>query len=131
MEARTPMDPGRVRGAGWAFFVAVLFLILGTFNAIDGIVALAEDDNFVSDELFFGDLAMWGVFLLIIGGLQLLAAFRLFDGKGQLLAIGLLSLNLVVQLFFVGVYPVWSIIIMVINAMAIYGLTVYGEQFEP
>jgi hypothetical protein len=129
MEARTPMEPG-VRGAGWALFVAILFLILGTFNVIDGIVALAEDDNFVADELFFGDLAMWGVFLLIVGGLQLLAGFRLFDGKGQMLAIGLLCLGLIVQLFFVGVYPVWSIIIMVITGMAIYGLTVYGENFE-
>jgi multidrug transporter EmrE-like cation transporter len=27
-------------------------------------------------------------------------------------------------------YPVWSIIVMVINGMAIYGLTVYGEPFD-
>ena len=117
-------------GAGYVLFAATLFLILGTFNVIDGIVALAEDDNFVADELFFGDLTLWGVILLVIGGLQLLASFRLFDGRGQMLAIFLVSANMVAQLFFVGVYPIWSIIILVIDGILIYGLTVYGDAFE-
>jgi hypothetical protein len=50
-------------------------------------------------------------------------------GRGQILGIFLLTLNLVAQLFFLPVYPFWSIIVMVIDGFAIYGLTVYGEHF--
>ena len=111
-------------------FAAVLFLMLGTFNVIEGIVALAEDDNFVADELFFGDLTLWGVILLILGAVQLIAAFRLFGGKGQVIALTLLLLGVIAQFFFVPAYPLWSIIILVVNLVLIYGLTVYGDAFE-
>jgi hypothetical protein len=47
-----------------------------------------------------------------------------------ILGIFLLALNLVARLFFLPVYPFWSIIVMVIDGLAIYGLTVYGEHFE-
>jgi hypothetical protein len=46
-----------------------------------------------------------------------------------MLGIFLLSLNLIAQLLFLPAYPVWSIIVMVIDGMAIYGLTVYGDSF--
>jgi hypothetical protein len=118
-------------GAGWVVFAATLFMILGVFNVIDGIVALAEDDNFVADELFFGDLAFWGVVMLIIGLLQLLTAYLLYVGNamGAVLGIFLASLSLIAQLFFLPAYPIWSIIIMVVDLLVIYGLTVYGDAF--
>lgn len=118
-------------GAGWVVFAATLFMILGVFNVIDGIVALAEDDNFVADELFFGDLAFWGVVMLLIGLLQLLTAYLLYVGNamGAVLGIFLASLSLIAQLFFLPAFPIWSIIIMVVDLLVIYGLTVYGDAF--
>jgi hypothetical protein len=128
-----PEARGRpARGAGWVAFAATLFLILGVFNVIDGIVALAEDDNFVADELFFGDLAFWGVVMLLIGLVQLLTAYLLFAGSaiGVILGIFMASLNLVAQLFFLPAFPIWSIIIMTVDVLVIYGLTVYAEEFD-
>jgi hypothetical protein len=118
-------------GAGWVVFAATLFMILGVFNVIDGIVALVEDDNFVADELFFGDLAFWGVVMLLLGLLQLLTAYLLYVGNpaGAVLGIFLASLSLIAQLFFLPAYPIWSIIIMTIDLLVIYGLTVYGDAF--
>ncbi len=126
MEARTTRP---VPGGGWVMFAAVLFLVLGVFNVIDGIVALAKDSHFV-DNLFFADLVFWGIVMLLIGLVQLYASMQLFSGRGVALGIFLLGLNLVAQLLFLPAYPVWSIIIMVIDVMAIYGLTVYAEHFE-
>jgi hypothetical protein len=126
MEAKSSPAPP---GAGWVMFAATLFLVLGIFNVIDGIVAISKDGHFVGDNLFVGDLTLWGVILMAIGVLQLLASFQLYSGRGQLLGISLLVLNLIAQLFFLPAYPFWSVIVMVIDGMAIYGLTVYGEQF--
>lgn len=127
MEASTQQPP---KGAGYIMFAGTLFLVLGVFNVIDGIVALAKDDNFSDNDLFFGDLALWGVIMLIVGVLQLVAGGRLFQGRGQLLALTLLMLNAVAQFFFLPAFPVWSIIILVVDFVLIYGITVYGEHFE-
>jgi len=124
------MQAPRVPGAGWVAFSATLFLVLGIFNIIDGLVAISKDSHFAGDNLFFGDLTLWGVILLIIGFVQLIASYMLYGGRGQLIGIFLLVLNLVAQLFFLPAYPIWSILVMVICGMAIYGLTVYGENFS-
>ena len=72
-------------------FAAVIFLVLGIFNIVDGIAALANDDYFHVDELLFGDLSMWGTIFLVVGVVQLLTGFLIFRGSffGSLLGIAL------------------------------------------
>src|SRR5918995_2881238 len=74
-----PMNsPSRSRGvqdSGWAVFAGVLFLLAGIFHVMWGIAAFASDDTFIADELLFGDLSLWGVFYLLVGALQLAAAW--------------------------------------------------------
>ena len=69
--------------------------------------------------------------MLIIGSVQLLTAMLIMAGKsaGQILGVILACISLVSQLLFLNAYPVWSVIIMVIDLMVIYGLTVYGHNF--
>lgn len=112
-------------------FAATLFLVLGTFNVIDGIVALFDDRHFVADELFFGNLTFWGILMLIVGGVQLLTANLIFkkNANGQALGIALCCINLVIQLFFVAVFPIWSLLIMGLDVMIIYALCIYDEHF--
>jgi hypothetical protein len=130
------VEAGRARstaaGAGWAGFAGVLFLVLGCFNIIDGIVAIAEDKNFVDERLFFGNLAFWGVVMLVIGILQLVAANGILKLRrsGAMLGVFLASINLVAHLFFLPAFPIWSILIMVIDVMVIYGLTVYADEYK-
>ncbi len=120
------------RGQNWAAFAAVIFLVLGAFNLIDGVVALVNDDYFAADELLFGDLSMWGTLFLIVGVVQLLAAFLIFRGSvaGALLGITLATLNAVLVLLSIGAYPIWSIIILVLDGVVIYALTVYGDALK-
>lgn len=122
----------RDHGEGWITFVAVLFGILGAFNAIDGLVALAGDERFAADELFFGNLTFWGILLLAIASLQLLTSVLIFkrNANGQGLGIILCFFTLVTQLFFVSVYPIWSLLIIAIAVMIIYGLCVYDSHFK-
>ena len=121
------------RGANWASFAGCLFVILGVFNLIDGIAALANDDYFRVDELLFGDLSMWGVIFLVVGALQLLTALLIFRGSlaGALLGITLAGVNAMIALLSVGAYPIWSIIILVLDGVVIYALTVYGDALRP
>jgi hypothetical protein len=123
----------RDRAQNWATFAAVMFLIVGIFNVIDGIAAISKDRHFRADELIVGSLALWGVILLIVGALQLLTTFLIYrrSPAGQMLGVILAVLNAVAALFFLGAYPIWSLIILVLDGVVIYALTVYGESLEP
>ena len=68
-------------GAGWLTFAAVLFLLAGTFDALYGIAALANDDYFAADELLFGDLSMWGAIYLGFAAVQIAAGLLIINRK--------------------------------------------------
>ncbi len=117
--------------AGWTGFAGVLFLLLGAFNVIAGVAALAGDAKFAENDLFFGDLTAWGMILIGFGGLQLFTSALIFRRSvmGQVGGMLLAGFNMVVHLFFIPAYPIWSVIIMIIDALVIYALTVYGDDF--
>ena len=121
-------EPSSSRGQDWAAFVVVLFFILGCFSVIDGLAALMADDYFRVDELLFGDLALWGVIYLVVGALQLCAAWLIHRGSeaGALLGMTLAALSAVVAMLSLGAYPLWSVIILGLDGLVIYVLTVYG-----
>ena len=117
--------------SGWAVFAGVLFVLAGIFHVMWGIAAIGNDDNFVADELLFGDLSLWGVFYLILGALQLLAAWLIGTGKraGQLLGLLLASLSAVNAMFSFAAYPLWSATILILDLLVIYGLSVHGDDY--
>jgi hypothetical protein len=120
------------RGENWAAFAGCVFVILGAFNVIDGIAALSADNYFHADSLLFGDLSMWGVIFLVIGVVQLLTAWLIFRGSmaGALLGMTLAAINAVIALLSIGAYPVWSVVILALDGVVIYALTVYGDAFR-
>ena len=122
----------RVPGERWVTFAAALFLLVGVFNVIDGIGLLVDDNYFHADQLLFGDLSTWGWLALIMGAGQILIAFGIFSGSilAQILAVVWAMINATLHLFAIGAYPAWSIIIMAIDVLVIYGLIMYGRAFN-
>jgi hypothetical protein len=117
-----------VEGGGWLTFAAVLFLLAAAFNAVYGVAALANDDYFAADELLFGDLSLWGVLYLAFAAVQLCAAVLIIRRNvgGAVIGIGLAGFHALTSLVAIGAYPVWSVIMLIIDGLIIYGLTVYG-----
>jgi hypothetical protein len=123
-----PLTDRRETGGGWLTFAGVMFLIAATFNTVYGISALVNDDYFAVDELLFGDLSMWGVLYLIVAASQVAAALLVFarSAFGAILGIFIAGLNATLALVSIGAYPIWSITVMVVDGLIIYGLAVYG-----
>jgi hypothetical protein len=119
------------RDAGWIRFAAVMFLIVGTFNVIAGIAALADHDYFKADDLLFGSLSFWGWTWLTMGASQILVSYLIFKRSGAGLFLGsfLAGLNAVDHLVAVGAYPIWSITVMTINFLIIWGLVTNSDAF--
>jgi hypothetical protein len=119
-------------GQGWAAFAATMVLIAGVFNVIYGLAAIVDDNYFSTSDLLFGDLSLWGWIHLILGVLQVVTAALIFAGNelGALLGIMFAGFNAIAALLAIGAYPVWSVIILVIDGLIIYALTVYGDALN-
>jgi hypothetical protein len=113
----------------WFDFAAVLLFLAGMFNAIDGIAAVS-DSKYVVNTVLFSNLHAWGWFFLIWGVVQMIAAFAVYRGAGWaiVLAITTAFFNAVAQLSAARTYPIWSITILVIDVLVIYGLIVHSGR---
>jgi hypothetical protein len=78
----------------------------------------------------FGNLRTWGWITLIIGALQLLAAGGVLAGNqaARWFAVAILGLSAIDQMFFVPGYPFWSLMIIAVDVVALYGLCAYGSR---
>jgi hypothetical protein len=122
---------GEPRGLGLVFFAAVMLLVVGIFNVIDGIAAIANSHVFVANAHYvIGDLRTWGWVALILGLLQLLAGGGVMIGNqaARWFGIAIIGLNLISQLFFIPAYPFWALTIIAFDVFALYGLCVYGSR---
>jgi hypothetical protein len=121
----------RGEGYGLIVFAAVLLFVVGCFNLIDGIAAVANSHVFVANAHYvFGDLRAWGWIVLIAGALQLLAAVGVLAGNqmARWFAVAVVGLNAIAQMFFIPAYPFWSLIIIAVDVVALWGLCVYGSR---
>jgi hypothetical protein len=112
-------------------FSVVLLVVLGFFNLIDGISAVARSHVFVANAHFvFGDLRAWGWVALILGALQVLAAAGVLAGNqaARWFAVVVVGLNALGQMFFIPSYPFWSLLIIAVDIVALWGLCVYGGR---
>ena len=125
-------DPEARRGEGWILFAGVMLALAGILNAIWGIAAIDDATYFNGDNRFviFDGLNAWGWFLLIVGILQLVAAFSVWTrhAYGQLAGIFFASLNAMILLFTVNVFPFAAFMLFIVDLLIIYGLAVYGGR---
>ena len=119
------------QGYGLVMFASVLLLILGCFNLIDGIAAIAKSSFFIGSARYVvGDLRTWGWVMTIFGAVQLLAAFGVWAGNqlARWFAVAVVGLNAIGQMFFIPAYPFWSLLIIAADVVALWGLCVYGSR---
>jgi hypothetical protein len=119
------------RGYGLLIFATVLLLVVGFWNVIQGILAIARSRVYVgSAHYVFGDLRAWGWIALIFGVLQLAAGVGVLIGNqlARWFAVVVLALNAIDQMFFIPAYPFWSLTIIAMDVVALYGLCAYGSR---
>ena len=119
------------RGYGLIIFASVLLFVAGFFNMIDGIAAIARSHVFIANAHYvLGDLRAWGWVTLILAVLQLFAAAGVLTGNqlARWFAVTVVGLNAISQMFFIPSYPFWSLTIIAVDIVALYGLCAYGSR---
>ena len=119
------------RGYGLIIFASVLLLVIGFFNMIYGIAAIANSHVFVANAHYVvGNLRAWGWITLIISVLQLVAAAGILAGNqlARWFAVAVVGLNAIDMMFFLPAYPFWALTIIALDVVALYGLCAYGSR---
>jgi len=119
------------RGYGLVLFAGVLLLVSGFWNLIYGIAAIANSHVFVANAHYvFGNLRAWGWVTLIFAILLLIAGGGIMVGNqlARWFGVVVLGLNLIEQMFSIPSYPFWSLTIIALDVVALYGLCAYGSR---
>ena len=111
--------------SGWALFSAIVLVVAGSFNMINGATAIHRG-SYYADKLLFGDLTGWGWVVLIVGILQAVAGFLVFSRNltGYKLGVLLAGGAMFVWFFFLFAAPLATLVAVITNMCVIYGLTV-------
>ena len=113
------------RVTGWWVFAAALLLLAGVLNIIWGIAAVGNAKFFIADQKYIiSSLHTWGWITLVLGALQLFAAFSLASGGtfGRWFGMFAAGLSAISALLSIPAYPFWSLCIFALAIIILYEL---------
>lgn len=117
---------------GWVAFAGVFMIIEAILQIIAAFVALFNSNLYVLgvEHLWIVDITTWGWVHLLLGLVLLAAGGAVLSGKlwGRVVGIFMAASALVVNFAFIPVYPIWSIIAIVVSSCVIYALIVHGKE---
>ena len=118
--------------SGWQIFAGTMIVIAGLLNIFDGVVALWDTSYYTTivqttngpQLVVTNNVHSWGWFAFIMGLVMVATAVGIFFGTvvGQVVGIILAGLNVLFQFAFLPVFPIWSIIMIIVDVLVIYAL---------
>ncbi len=132
---RRPVRRHPTAWAGWVVFAGVMLIMLGTFQIIEGLVALFDDGFY----LVGSTASSWtwtttpgAGSTLVIGVVGVLAGIGLLAGNmaARVVGVAVAFLSALVNLAFISAYPVWSAIMIILDVIVIYAIIVHGRELK-
>jgi hypothetical protein len=119
---------------GWAvgfiLFAAIMMIMVGVFQAIQGLVGIFENEFYVATRnyLFQFDATTWGWIHLLLGLLVAFAGWGLFSGRtwARTVAIILAVLSALANFLFIPYYPFWSLLLITLDIFVIWAVAAHG-----
>jgi hypothetical protein len=120
---------------GWVVFAGIMMVLLGVFHAIQGLVALFQDEYFLVGKnglTLHIDYTAWGWIQLIAGVIVFAAGLAVFVGQVWARSVGVLvaMLSAIVNVGFLAAYPIWSTMMIVLDVLIIWALVVHGGELK-
>jgi hypothetical protein len=130
--SHSPVAPKSTGWVGWIVFTAAMLLMLGIFNAVNGLAAIFADDIFVTGAAgaVIFNVTTWGWVHLVLGVLAAATGVALMQRAtwARAVAVGFVMLNMLTQLLFLPAYPFWSLLIIVLDVVVLWALIVHGDE---
>jgi hypothetical protein len=134
--ATPPVTHARTRSrtawVGWLYFGGAMMVLLGTFNLIEGLVALFNDEYYVATPqgLLVFDITGWGWIHLTIGVVAIVVGVGVFTGAmwARICGVIVCAVNAITQLAFLSAYPLWAVVVITLDILVIWALIVHGDE---
>ena len=128
-------QPDPTGWTGWIVFASFMMFLVGAFQAIQGLVALFDDGFYLVREnglVVDVNYNVWGTIHLIVGILLILSGAGVLTGNLAARTVGVIlaGLSALANLVFIEAYPLWSILIITVDVLVIYALTVHGRELK-
>jgi hypothetical protein len=125
----TPTTEASGTAVGLTMFAAIMMMLIGAFQAMQGLVALFNDNFYVvgQEYIFTFDLTTWGWVHLLFGVLVAVAGWFVLRGQVWARTVGVIaaSLSALVNFAWLPYYPLWSLAIITLDVFVIWALTVH------
>ncbi|MFN2495555.1 MAG: hypothetical protein ABR608_06580 [Pseudonocardiaceae bacterium] len=133
--ARHHHAPEQTSWVGWVLFAGCMLIILSAFQVITGLVALLKGGYYVvtSDDLLISiDYPGWGWIHLIVGVLVLAAGFGVFARQAWARVVGIVfaGTSAIVNLGFLAASPLGAVLLIALDVIVIYALSVHGREVQ-
>jgi hypothetical protein len=120
--------------AGFTMFAAVIMIMAGVFQALQGLVGIFENEFYVPTRnyLFQFDATTWGWTHLILGLIVAFAGWGLLSGRtwARVAAITLAVLSAIANFAFIPYYPFWSLLIITLDIFVIWAVAAHGGDMR-
>ncbi len=121
-------------GRGLITVAWVLLLVTGAVNLAGGIAAITGSHILITSARYMsGGLHAWGWIMTILSAVQLLAAAGIWAGNqpARWLAVAVVGLSAIGQMFVIPACPSWSLMIIAADVVALWGLYALGNRENP
>jgi hypothetical protein len=118
--------------SGLTVVAATFLVIAGVWHALAGLAAVFNDDVYVATPqyIYSFDLTAWGWAHLLLGALQVVAGFAVLKGQMWARVVGIVvaCLSLIANFLFIPHYPLWSLLIIALDAAIIWALATHRRD---
>jgi hypothetical protein len=127
--------PRRSAWTGWLIFAAFLLLLNGCIQMLEGLMALVNEDYYqtaTKDLPVSLPYGVWGWAHLLLGVALFASGLGIMSGNlaARLVGIFLAAVNAFVALIFLSAAPGWGIVVISVDVVVIYALTVHGAEMR-
>jgi hypothetical protein len=131
-------DSGSRATSGWAVglivFAAIMLMMAGTFQFLAGLVALFENEFYVTTRnyVFQLDATTWGWIHLLLGIVVAVAGWGLLSGRiwGRVVAITVAAISALANFLFLPYYPFWALTIITLDVLVIWAVAAHGRDLK-
>jgi hypothetical protein len=131
-------DSGSRATSGWAVglivFAAIMLMMAGTFQFLAGLVALFENEFYVTTRnyVFQLDATTWGWIHLLLGVVLGIAGWGLLSGRtwARVVAITVAAISALANFLFLPYYPFWALTIITLDVLVIWAVATHGRDVQ-
>jgi hypothetical protein len=118
--------PPSTATVGLSLFGAVVLMLEGGFQVLQGIALLVDDTVFVTRDGFVYELnpTIWGWTQIVLGALAVLIGIGILSGAtlGYLTGVMVVSFSALTNFAFIPLYPVWALVIIALDVAVVWAL---------